>query len=69
MNSKSEFIQVRLTEPDKQDLDRVAEVLDRPASQIAREAVRKEVERLKRSNAKVKEAFAAIGAEEATANS
>jgi predicted transcriptional regulator len=60
MQTKTEFIQIRLTEPDKVDLDRVAEVLDRPASQIARDAVRKEVERLKRSNAKVKAAFAEL---------
>lgn len=60
MQTKTEFIQIRLTEPDKVDLDRVAEVLDRPASQIARDAVRKEVERLKRSNSKVKAAFAEL---------
>lgn len=62
MQNKSEFIQIRLTEPDKAELDRVAEALDRPASQIAREAVRKEVARLKRTNAAVKDLFASVEA-------
>ena len=48
-NTKSESIKVRLTEVDKEQLEALATKLDRPASQIAREAVREKIAELRKA--------------------
>ena len=47
LNNKTESIKVRLTEADKEALEELAVELDRPASQIAREAVREKIASLR----------------------
>jgi hypothetical protein len=50
-NNKAESIHVRLTETDKEALDELAATLDRPAAQIAREAVREKIAELQKAQA------------------
>ena len=47
MGTKNEQIMVRLTEIDRTELDTLAQQLDVPASQIAREGIREKIAALK----------------------
>lgn len=49
MAIKDEKLVVKISSEDKQELNDLAEVLDRPASQIVREAVKEKVAELKLS--------------------
>lgn len=46
--NKTGSIHVRLTEGDKETLEELAATLDRPASQIAREAVKEKIAELQK---------------------
>jgi predicted DNA-binding protein len=45
--NKDQRVNIRLVEADKQALEKIAERLDRPASQIARDAIRQKIAELR----------------------
>ena len=49
VKNKNESIHVRLTEADKEALDELVDKLGRPAAQIAREALKKEIAELQKA--------------------
>lgn len=57
MANKTDTVGVRFAEGEREELDKIAEVLDIPTSQIVREAVREKVAKL-RKHPKVKAAEA-----------
>lgn len=56
--AKDKYIQMRISDADHQELKKVAQILDRPVSQIVREGAREKVDALRKTHPKVREELA-----------